>query len=133
MSANLDLVRSIYAAHERGDFSSAEWADSEIEFILADGLMAGRWTGVTGMQEGIQGVLAAWDDARTYPDEYREIDDERVLVLTHRTGRGKRSGIELGELRTRGATLLNIRDGKVTKWVTYFDRDRALADLGLEG
>ena len=133
MSANLDLVRSIYAAHERGDFSSAEWADSEIEFIVADGLMAGRWTGVTGMQEGIQGVLAAWDDARTYPDEYREIDDERVLVLTHRTGRGKRSGIELGELRTRGATLLNIRDGKVTRWVSYYDRDRALADLGLEG
>jgi ketosteroid isomerase-like protein len=133
MSANFDLVRSIYAAHERGDFSSAEWADSEIEFIVADGPLAGRWTGVTGMQEGIHGTLAAWDDARTYADEYREIDDERVLVLTHRTGRGKRSGIELGELRTRGATLLNIRDGKVTKWVTYFDRDRALADLGLEG
>jgi hypothetical protein len=51
------------------------------------------------MQQGIQGVLAAWDDARTYADEYREIDGERVLVLTHRTGRGKRSGIELGELR----------------------------------
>ena len=133
MSANLDLVRSIYAAHERGDFSSAEWADSEIEFVIADGPEPGSWKGRTEMQQGIQGVLAAWDDARTYPDEYREIDDERVLVLTHRTGRGKRSGIELGELRVRGATLLHVRDGKVTRFVSYYDRDRAFADLSLEG
>jgi hypothetical protein len=35
-SVNLDVVRSVYAAWERCDFSS-EWADPEIEFAFAGG------------------------------------------------------------------------------------------------
>jgi len=56
-----------------------------------------------------------------------------VLVLTHRVGRGKTSGLEVGQMRTQGANVFHARDGKVTKLVWYWDRDRALADLGLEG
>jgi ketosteroid isomerase-like protein len=65
-------------------------------------------------------------------DEYRELDDERVLVLIRRSGHGKTSGLELGQMRTQGAALWHIRDGKMTRLVDYFDRDRALADLGLK-
>jgi ketosteroid isomerase-like protein len=78
-------------------------------------------------------MLSAWDDLRIYVEEYRAFDDERVLVLLRRAGRGKTSGIELGELHTRGAAVYHVRDGKVTRIVSYYDRDRALADLGLEG
>ena len=83
------------------------------------------------MAEGWREVLSVWEDYRDEVDEYRELDDERVLVLVRKSGRGKTSGLELGQIRAKGTHLLHVRDGKVTRSVIYFDRDRALADLGL--
>ena len=42
------------------------------------------------------------------------------------------SGVEVAESGARGANLFHIRDGLVRRLVLYWDRDRALADLGLE-
>jgi ketosteroid isomerase-like protein len=131
MPSNLNLVRSIYAAWERGDFSTAEWAHPDVEFVWADGPSPGRRTGIAAIAANFREMLSAWEEFRIEADEYRELDDERVLVLDHRSGRGKRSGLEIGQLRTKGARLFDIRDGKVARLATYFDRDRALADLGL--
>ena len=131
MSANLDIVRSIYAAWERGDYGSADWADPEIDYVFADGPTPGTWTGLAGMAEVWRDWLSAWEDLNVEADEYRELDDERVLVLSRYSGRGKTSGLELGQTGAKAATLFHIRDGKVTRFVGYWDRDRAFADLGL--
>jgi ketosteroid isomerase-like protein len=130
-SANVELVRSIYADWECGDRSSVEWAHPEIELVIVDGPSPASWTRLAGMAEAARDFVSAWEDLRTEAEEYRELDDEQVLVLDHRSGRGKTSGLELSQIRTQGAHLFRIRDGKVTRLVRYMDRDRALADLGL--
>ena len=113
-------------------FSKADWAHPEIEWVWADGPTPGRSTGPDGTAAAFRHWAAAWEDFRIEADEYRELDDERVLVLTRRSGRGKTSGLELDKLQTRGASVFHVCDGKVTRYVVYWDRDRALADLGLE-
>ena len=128
---NVEIVRSIFAAWGRGDFRSAEWAHPEIEFVVADGPAPGSWTGVAAMAEAWREALSAFEDLRAEADEYRALDDERVLVLMHFSGRGKTSGLEVGDIQMKGANLFHVRDGKVTRLVIYWDRERAFADLGL--
>jgi hypothetical protein len=44
-SANLDLVRSIYADWERGEYRSIGWADPEIENEIVGGPSSGSRSG----------------------------------------------------------------------------------------
>src|SRR5262249_9629834 len=100
--------------------------------VMADGPARGRSMGVAGTADLWRNFLNAWEGYRAEAVEYRELDDERVLVLVRRSGRGKRSGVDLQQIASAGTAHYQLRDGKVTKQIVYFDRDRALADLGLE-
>lgn len=128
---NVDLVRSIYAAWEGGDFTSAEWADPEIEYVQSDGPDPGTWKGPAEMARQFRTWLSTWEEFRLEADEYRELDPERVLVLDRLSGRGKVSGVNLRQMQSRGAWLFYVRDGVVTRMVRYMDRDRALEAVGV--
>jgi ketosteroid isomerase-like protein len=131
VSTNLDLVRSLYTAWERGDWSSAAWAHPEIEFVSADGPVRFSVSGVGALGEAWGEFLQTWEEWRVEAEDYRVLDDERVLVLIRIGGRGKASGLEVDQMSAKGANLFHIRDGKVTRLALYWDRQRALADIGL--
>ena len=128
-SANVTLVRSILAAWGRGDYSSVEWADPAIQYRRADGLDAGVFTGKDVARMWSE-FLNAWDEFRAEAEECRELDENRVLVLTRWLGRGRRSGLDLAGTGARGAALFEVHKGRVTRHTVWFDRSRALADLG---
>ena len=131
MSDNLDLVRSIFAAWESGDYRSVSWADPEIEFVNADGPDRGTRVGLTEMAESWRRLLRVWSEFQTEAEEYLELDDGRVLVFAEFGGTARISGLDIQDGRSKGADVFEIRDGKVRKLTLYWDREHALADLGL--
>jgi ketosteroid isomerase-like protein len=132
-SENLDLVRSILADWEQGDFSRAEWAHPEIEYAMVGGVEGyGSWRGLSEMARAWGGWMRAFDNVHVEAEDYREVDAERVLVELTTIGRGKTSGVELAQTHVKGAVVFHVREGKVTRLDQYWDRDRALADLGIE-
>jgi len=96
--------------------------------VVVDGPDPGSATGLTGLASAVRELFSALGELRNEAEEYRELDGKRVLALTRLSGRGKTSGVPVVR---RGAELFEIHDGKVTRVAFYFDRDRALADLGL--
>jgi len=132
VSENLALVSSIFMGWEQGNFGSSDWAHSDIDYLAADGPDPAGGKGLVATAAIWRKVLGAWQDLRIHAEAYRELDHARVLVLVQFSARGKASGLQVGEMRANGAALFELRDGKVIRLVTYWDRDRALADLGLK-
>jgi hypothetical protein len=132
MPGNLEIAQSIIAHWARGHWTAATWADPDVEFVIADGPDPRSFAGVQAMVDAWREFLTAWEDYATAPEEFREISEERVLVLLLPSGRGKASGIDLAAGAMRTATVLDFRDGVVTRLAIYFDRRNALRDVGLE-
>jgi ketosteroid isomerase-like protein len=132
MTANLDVVRSILANWERGDLSSVDWAERDIDFVFADGPEPGTHVGRAAMQELFRSWLNSFASFRLLADRVIEVDSHQVLALTHAGGHGKTSGVDLAEAGSAFAHLFELRDGKVARLVVYFNRHHALTELGLE-
>jgi len=129
VSENVDLVRSIYADWERGDFTHDDWADPAIELVRPESLDGDAHQGLDASSGGWREWLRAWKDFRAEAHDYRTLDNDRVLVFGRMRGVGRLSGTSID---TETVNLFHIRQGKVVRLVLYSNRERALADLGLE-
>src|SRR4029079_15153625 len=71
---NVELVRSVFAATERGDFSDAGWAHSEIEYVIVDGPEPTAYKGLAGLALAMRDMLSPWERYRGNVEEYRDLD-----------------------------------------------------------
>ena len=117
---NVELVRSIYAAWERGDFTSAEWAHPDIEFVRAGGQAPVR--GVAPLRAWME--PDAFEEQRIEPLEFT-VQGSRVLVRQHARARGAGSGIEL-DIESWSVWTLND-EGLATRLEFFLNHQEAEA------
>ena len=130
-SANVELVRSILAEWERADFRSVSWAHPDIEYVVIGGPEPGAWRGLAEMAASVRDFMRAWESYGIEAEDVRALDDDRVLALVRLHGRGKGSGLDISETGANGAQVWQVRDGQVAALRLYWDRNQALAELGV--
>ena len=126
---NVDLIRAVIEAINRDDGESAlQRMDPEIRFEHRLGALQGICVG----HESVRGLFADFaehfDSWRIYCEDIRDLGD-RVLALGTVRATGKGSGAETVLPFT---VVARIKDGLVTDYIDYGDRDQALEAAGLE-
>jgi ketosteroid isomerase-like protein len=133
---NVEIVRrgyeSLIQALERGEFEEGtlDWLDPEIEWRgpreFPD--LAEPRHGHDGVREYAAVLFEAIEDYHITPEEFIDVGDQ-VLVFSREGGRGRGSGAEVQSQPT--AHLWTLRDGKVVRLQSYWERAVALEAVGL--
>jgi ketosteroid isomerase-like protein len=129
MSENVEVVRRMYDARDRGD------PEGMLGCFHPDAVLDARPrmdTGVVRGREAASRVIAEWigafDDWREEILQIRDLGREVCVVATQR-GRAKESGIEID---TRYALLYRVEDGRITRLTLFSAEDEALAAAASE-
>jgi ketosteroid isomerase-like protein len=118
---NVEIVRRVYDAWARGDFSPVDDFAPDIDFEMVDWPHQTRVTGIDAMWETWRSTLNAWVDFRSIADEITGFGD-RVLVMNRIVGRGRESGADVS---AETATVFTLEARKVVRMALYWDRDAA--------
>jgi ketosteroid isomerase-like protein len=118
---NVRIVREVYDAWARGDFSYTDPFHPDIEFEMADWPHQTKVRGVQAMSDTWRATLAAFDDFRSTPIG-TESFGSRVLVLNRIEASGKESGADVS---ADTASVFTIENGKVTRLALYWNVDSA--------
>jgi ketosteroid isomerase-like protein len=129
MSKNVEIVEAGLDAWNGRDVAAViELLDDDAELVPMRAVFEGTvYRGKDGFSAFLQDISEEWEDFRIDPDEVREIDDSRVLVLGRLRGRGKASGVEF---EAPAAWVCELRAGKVTRVQFYAHEEAAREDLG---
>jgi uncharacterized protein len=126
---NVEFVRNGVEAFGRGEWDAIpDLFAEDVEWYDPPSLPG------ASLHRGRAAMRARWDELEealsgftVLPEAYFDAGDQVVVFLRTR-GRGRASGIEIERCI---AQLFTVRDGRVASVVGYDDRDRALADAGL--
>jgi ketosteroid isomerase-like protein len=127
---NVEIVRSLYERWASGDLS-ADSFDPDVEYSRIGAEtpdMEGRWRGFDELSTAMAEYLRAFSDLRIEAERILDLSEDQVLVLSRQTARGKQSGVPIEH---EFGDLFRLRDGKVVRFASYWNRADALEAAGL--
>ena len=139
---NVELVRSISAAHERGDYGSAEWAHPDIEYVIVGGLTAGSWKGRAAMAKAageLFSTSAGFGSKQRSPRGPRSIETRNCCPAAAQAARAAgRQGRDIWrQRRSVGASMRAKRSSREPPWRVLFvvlsGRERTIGRTSLAG
>jgi ketosteroid isomerase-like protein len=130
----MEVARSLHPAFNRafehGTSELYEVLDPEAEWIPITAVLEGNsYHGHDGVRQWIEDMRRDWEIFETRPEEFRDLGDDRVLILGTWRARGRGSGVELDT--QQAAWLVHCKGDKVIRLQTFTDRERALEAAGL--
>jgi ketosteroid isomerase-like protein len=131
---NVELARRAFEAFNRtyaeGTPDLFEFLDPDVEWVPIMAILEGTtYQSHEGVRRWIEDVKRDWTAFEPRPEEFRDLGEDRVLVLGSWRARG-RGGDALVDIR-QAAWLLQFRKGKVLRLQTFTERNKALEAAGL--
>jgi ketosteroid isomerase-like protein len=126
---NVELAHRVFAAWERLDFQElAAFYDREAEFVSPHAEMWGRtYRGHQGLRDYIADYTGSFDRLHWELEEVRDAG-EHVVVVGRLFTRGRSSGAGTS---SRLAVMLTVRDGVISRHITFQNLTEALHAAGL--
>jgi ketosteroid isomerase-like protein len=129
---NVEIAKRVIDAFNRRDVDAiVECVNPDIEWFPAVPVSfgGGALRGREGIESYVRDVSDTWGEYRVLSEDFRDLGEDQVLVLSRLEGRGVGSG---GRVDEAMGQVFDIRDGKISRVTTYLDHGDALKAVGLE-
>lgn len=126
--SNIDVVRAVVDAFNRGDFATAlELCTEDVEFDWSRRMLDGEvFHGHEGLRHFMRDALEIFDEIHIPAEDVTDLGDNLVLLAGSARFRGHASGLDV---EAYAANLWTVRDGKVSRFRFYQSKEDALADV----
>lgn len=124
-SADIEIVREVYAALNRGDAAGfVKDFHTDVERVeFEDSPNGGAFSGIDAVKEHVEAGRSTWAEGSCEPQAFTLIGD-CILVAAHVRVRLKDQSDWLeGDV----ADVFKFRDGKVVSFQSYSENDKAVA------
>jgi ketosteroid isomerase-like protein len=131
---NVEMARSGFEAFNRAFSEGAselyETLDPNVEWVPMSALLERtKYQGHDGVREWFEEMRRDWTSYELRPEQFRDLGDDRVLVLGSWRAKGRGGEVMLDF--PQAAWLCQYRHGKLVRLQTFTEREKALEAAGV--